>query len=154
VRWPAKIKAGIVSEALVTSVDFYPTFLQLADVTPPAQQTLDGESLLPAWISNQYDPERTLFWHYPVYHHDVPAAAVRRGAWKLIQNQVSNEIRLYNLNIDIGESTDLRQLYPDKAEELKALLGKWQNEVGAEFPQANPAFDPTKRFEWGRHPDR
>jgi len=154
VRWPGRIKPGLVSEALVTSVDFFPTFLELAGGEPPKDQVLDGESIVSVLLENQSDPDRAIFWHYPVYHHGVPAGAVRKGDWKLVQNQVSGDVALYNLSSDIAESIDLKERYPDKVRKLAALLADWQKEVGAEFPVANPAFDPARRLEWGTHPDR
>lgn len=154
VKWPAKIKKGVVSEALVTSVDFYPTLLEIAGAEKPKGQILDGKSLLPEFLENTFDTERAIFWHYPVYHHDVPAGAVRKGDWKLIENQVTGKVRLYNLRADISESMDLAELYPEKTKELKTLLKNWQKEVKAEFPVPNPEFDETRRFEWGVHPDR
>ena len=154
VKWPAKIKKGGVSEALVTSVDFYPTLLELAGAEKPVEQVLDGKSLLPELLENKFDPERAIFWHYPVYHHDVPAGAIRKGDWKLIENQVTGKVSLYNLRANITESMDLAELYPEKTKELKTLLKNWQKEVQAEFPVPNPGFDETRRFEWGVHPDR
>jgi uncharacterized sulfatase len=152
VRWPQRIKPGCVSETLVSSVDFYPTFLELTGVDRPRDQVLDGQSILPA-LDGSVDPDRAIFWHYPVYHHDVPAGAVRQGDWKLIENLVNGESRLYNLKADISESTDLKDLFPEKFEALHTLLNRWQQEVGAEFPAANPDFDPERRHQWGRHPD-
>lgn len=154
IKWPARIKSGRVCEAVVTSVDFYPTLLELAGAEPPARQVLDGKSLLPALTENRYDQERAVFWHYPVYHHDVPAGAVRKGDWKLIENQVTGTVRLYNLQADISEAMDLAGLYPEKTEEMLALLKDWQKDVKAEFPVPNPGFDKEKRYEWGIHPDR
>jgi len=46
VKWPSKIKPAQTSEAIITSVDFYPTFLELAGVEKP-NQVLDGKSILP-----------------------------------------------------------------------------------------------------------
>jgi uncharacterized sulfatase len=152
VKWPAKIKKGGVNEALVTSVDFYPTLLEIAGAEKPKGQILDGKSLLPALLENTFDPERAIFWHYPVYHHDVPAGAVRKGDWKLIEKQVTGKVSLYNLRADISEAMDLAELYPEKTTELKTLLKNWQKEVQAEFPVLNPEFDETRRFEWGCTP--
>jgi arylsulfatase A len=153
VRWPKKIRPGVVSEALISSVDFYPTFLELVGIDRPADQVLDGTSMLPVFAGKN-DCDRAIYWHYPVYHHDVPAGAVRKGDWKLVENQVTGETKLYNLKVDISESTDLTAMYPETFQELLALLKGWQKEVGAEFPVANPDFDPERRTEWGKHPDR
>lgn len=153
-RWPDKISAGVKSNALVSSIDFYPTFLELAGVEPPEDQVLDGQSIVPALLENEYDPERAMYWHYPVYHHDVPAGAVRKGDWKLVENQVTGEVSLYNLAADVNESTDMKQWYPEKKQELYGLLKDWQKEVSADMPVPNPDFDPEQRHVWGTHPDR
>lgn len=154
VKWPGKIKPGSVSQAVTSSVDFYPTLLDLSGADKPSQQILDGTSMLPALLRNEYDPERAIYWHYPVYHHDVPAGAIRKGDWKLIENQVTGEVALYNLRNDLGESTDLAKVFPEKTNELYSLLKQWQKEVGAEFPKVNPDYDMARRQEWGKHPDR
>lgn len=153
VRWPGKIKPGAKSDALVSSIDFYPTFLEVAGAAAP-DQVLDGKSLVPTLLKNSYDEERELYWHYPVYHHDVPAGAVRKGDWKLVENQVTGEVSLYNLEYDISESTDMKEWYPEKADQLHTLLSNWQEEVEAKLPHPNPDFDPDKRGVWGTHPDR
>jgi arylsulfatase A len=154
IKWPGKIKEGSVSNAIVSSVDFYPTLLDIAGAEKPNGQILDGKSILPELLENKDDLERTIFWHYPVYHHDVPAGAIRKGHWKLIENLVSGKVSLYNLQADISEAVDLSDLYPEKTKELKILLRNWQKEVKAEFPMPNPNFDKKRRREWGIHPDR
>lgn len=154
VRWPEKIKPGSVTDALMSSVDFYPTFLELAHAKKPKNQVLDGHSLLPVFTKNQYDPEREIFTHYPVYHHEQPMSALRKGDWKLVENLVSEEVELYNLKYDINEMTDLQFSFPKKAEEMKGLLKKWQKETKAQMPVPNPEFDSERRYEWGENPYR
>ena len=151
--WPAKIRPGSVCHAPVTTPDFYPTFLELARAAKPTDQVLDGVSLVPVLLKNEYASERAIFWHYPVYHHDVPAAAVRKGDWKLVKNLVDQSVALFNLRIDAGEQTDLAATFPSQRDELNSLLTQWRKDVGAEMPQPNPAFDPARRHEWGKHPD-
>jgi uncharacterized sulfatase len=152
VRWPSKIRSGSVCNAVVSSVDFYPTLIEIAKTEKPEGQIIDGKSMLPAFLGEQIDSNRPVFWHYPVYHHDVPAGSVRKGDWKLIENLVTNNVVLYNLSIDISESTDLSKVFPEKTKELYSLLKEWQREVKAEFPKPNPEFNKERRYEWGMHP--
>ena len=42
----------------------------------------------------------------------------------------------------------------DKTAEMKAALSRWQSDTSAQNPVPNPDFDPGKRYEWGKHPDR
>jgi uncharacterized sulfatase len=154
VRWPEKVKSNVTSDALVSCVDFYPTFLDLAKAKKPDIQVLDGTSMLPVLIENKYDPERELFTHYPVYHHEKPMSAVRKGDWKLVEDLVSGEVELFNLHYDVNEMTDLKFSYPEKLAEMKKVLKKWQENTTAAMPIPNPDFDENKRFEWGKHPVR
>jgi len=154
VRWPGKVKPGTKSEAIMSSVDFYPTFLELSKGKKPRKQELDGFSMLPALTKNEFDPEREVFNHYPVYHHEVPMSAVRKGDWKIVENLVTGEFDLYNLRYDVNEMTDLKDSYPEKLEQMVSVLKKWQEKTEAAMPLPNPDFDPAKRYEWGKHPDR
>jgi uncharacterized sulfatase len=154
VRWPGKVKPASTSEAIVASVDFYPTFLELAKGERPENQLLDGVSMIPALTRNEFDPEREVFTHYPVYHHEQPMSALRKGNWKIVENLVTGELELYNLEHDVNEMTDLKFSYPDKLEELKEALERWQKDTRAAMPVPNPEFDPGRRFEWGKHPSR
>jgi len=152
--WPGMIQPGTVSDAIVTSVDFYPTFASLAGVPLPEEQEFDGQSLLPVLAGAEPEADRAIFWHYPVYHHDKPASAIRKGEWKLIHCLTDSTARLYNLAEDIGETSDLSRSNPEKTEQLMTLLDRWREVVDARFPVSNPDFDPEKRHQWGIHPDR
>ena len=152
--WPGKIEAGEVNNALISSVDFLPTFAELAGVELPVEQVFDGVSLVDILEGSEPDPERAIFWHYPVYHHDEPMSAVRKGKWKLIHNLVNDKRFLYNLENDIGETTDLSQLEQEIADELYRLLEAWRIDCDAVFPVPNPGFIPEGRYEWGKHPDQ
>lgn len=154
VKWPGHVKPASRSDAVVSCVDFYPTFIELANGEKVDNQVLDGFSMLPVLTKNKYDPEREVYTHYPVYHHDLPRSAVRKGDWKIVENLVSGAFELYNLKYDPGERTDLRFSYPEKFEEMKSVLKKWQKDTGSRMPVPNPGFDASRRYEWGKHPDR
>ena len=46
VRWPGQVKAGTTCEWPVVSMDFFPTFLEVAGLKP-GKAPIDGESILP-----------------------------------------------------------------------------------------------------------
>lgn len=152
VRWPGKVPPGSTSDALVSSVDFYPTFLELVKGKAPEKQVLDGFSMLPALTENSFDPSREVFTHYPVYHHEQPMSALRKGDWKIVENLVSGEFELFNLTYDVNETTDLKFSYAEKTAEMKTALSKWQTNTNAQKPVPNPNFDPNRRYEWGKNP--
>ncbi|NJN26425.1 MAG: sulfatase [Cyclobacteriaceae bacterium] len=154
VKWPGVVAAGALNHSLVSSVDFYPTFLDLAGLSNDGRQQLDGNSLMPVLTRQVENYDRTIFWHYPVYHHHVPASALRKGDFKLIENLVDGSLELYNLREDVGEKQDLSDSLTEKTEELYEILKNWQKETGAKIPVPNPDFDAKRRHEWGIHPDR
>ena len=107
IKWPGVIKAGATSKAAISSVDFFPTLMEVAGGSLPGGQIFDGVSFLPALQNRAVNKERPLFWHYPVYHHHVPASAVIQGDWKLIQRLDDNQVELYNLANDASETRNL-----------------------------------------------
>lgn len=144
-RWPAVVKPGSVISAPVSSPDFFPTLLEAAGAKPQPGQTLDGQSLLTV-VKGGTLPARALFWHYPHYGNQggAPAAAARRGDWKLIEWLEDGRVELFNLAQDLGEQNDLAANEPQRAAQLRAELHAWQKQVGAKFPIANPNYDATK----------
>jgi len=150
VRWPGHIKAGSVERTPVSSIDFYPTILGLAEVDMPNK--VDGESLVPLLNGQGSVPQRTLYWHYP---HDAnqarmkeapegggPGAAMRDGKWKLIQHFDTGYHELYELDSDIGESHNLADAMPDKVMEMSHRVHDWQDSVKAQWPKQNPDWKP------------
>ncbi len=144
VKWKDKITPGTVSGSLISSIDFLPTFLEIAG-NNKIPENIDGKSFLPALKQSKTAIHKNLFWHYPHYHGSgmIPAGAVRSGKYKLIEwyeptllNQ-ENTFELFDLNKDIGEITNLADSFPEKAAELRELLQNWRLETGAQMPVVN-----------------
>lgn len=154
IRWPGKVSEGAVCAEPVSSVDFYPTLLAAAETEPKNGIVLDGVSLLPTLTAETPVDREAIYWHYPHYHHDVPAGAVRAGDWKLIENYEDGSVALYNLANDIGEEHDLSPAEPERTAAMREMLAKWRTDVGAEMPVPNPDYDPARAAEWGKNPGR
>lgn len=139
-RLPDKIKQGIETDVPVLSIDFYPTFLELANVRFPDNYILDGASLVPLITEAKSLGRDTLFWHYPAetgVRKAQAAGAVRIGDYKLIDFYQNNKTELYNLSDDSGEAENLINEMPEKAEEMLKVLNSWKQEVEAEEFVAN-----------------
>ena len=145
VKWKGKVMPGTISESLISSIDFLPTFLELvgSNVIP---ENIDGLSFLPSLINPQTESHTNLFWHYPHYHGGsgmVPAGAVRSGNYKLIEwyepKLLNNKksVELFDLENDQSETTDFSESNPEKTAELKELLDNWRTEVDAQMPTIN-----------------
>jgi len=145
VKWKDRLTPGTVSDALISSVDFLPTFLDIGDIKD-VPLNIDGKSFLPVLKEEKSENHNNLFWHYPHYHGGsgmLPAGAVRSGDYKLIEwyepklLNTGNSIELFDLKKDVGETTNLSKQLPEKAAELKTLLENWRIEVGAQMPTVN-----------------
>lgn len=146
VKWPGVTPAGSRSNTPVTSVDFYPTILDLAGVSDVPGHTSDGESLVPLLNQSGALQREAIFWHYPHYSNAgaKPTGAIRKDQWKLIEFFEEDRVALYNLQADPAESEDLSTSNPILADSLRMSLEAWRMEVRARPALQNPAFDPEK----------
>ncbi len=145
ISWPGIKKPGGQCNAPVSSVDIYPTLLELAGAAAPKDQVLDGISLVPALRGESDLQRQRLFWHFPCYvGKATPSSAIREGDFKLIEFYEDGGRReLYNLKNDPNEDRDLAKTQPEKAAALYRALRSWQSETGAAIPkEANPNYDP------------
>lgn len=144
VRWPKVIKPGTISNEPVTSVDYFPTICQAADVPLPIDRDIDGVSLLGHLKSNGTRElnRHALYWHFPHYRGNiVPYSIIREGSWKLIKRYEGKPFELFNLKSDISEENDLSKIYPTKTRQLDAKLRRWLRLTGAKLPKPNPDYD-------------
>ena len=144
VRWPGKVAPGVVVDAPVVLTDLMPTLMEAAGLDP-AKTTgpLDGVSL-GKLLAGGAPAARAMFWHFPNYTNQGgrPAGAVREGDWKLIADDESGGVELYNIAADPGEKHDLAKMEAARAAELSAKLAAWRKSVGAQMAEPNAKYDP------------
>jgi arylsulfatase A-like enzyme len=136
-RWPGKIAANTVTDVPVSSVDFYPTFLEVAEARNPIGNIIDGVSIVPLVTKKQAPKRDAMFWHYiseTGKWKPRMASAVRKGDFKLIQFYLDKRLELYNIKNDPSETNNLAATMPAKLKELKQLLDDWKKQVNAEDP--------------------
>jgi len=131
--WPGHIPAGRVSDAVTGEIDLLPTFVKLAGGTVPTDHPIDGGDILPLLTGQSEGSAREAHYYYQSYR----LQAVRSGPWKLAlepqgysmgfketperHGESQPGLRLYNLQTDIGETTDVAAQHPDVVQRLKAL---------------------------------
>ena len=151
VKWPGVTENGSVSDVPVIGIDLYPTVLAMAGAAPPDGHPLDGINLAPLLRGEAQLPERPLFWHFPAYleadasvsgpWRTTPAAAVRVGDYKLVTFFEDGRDELYDLAEDVGETRDLADEMPEKAEQLRSILEQWWRDTDAWLPtEAKPVI--------------
>ncbi len=146
VRWPGVARGG-TCDVPVSSIDFFPTVLEIAGVKADPKHAVDGVSLVPLLRGEKALKREALFWHYPHYSNQGgrPGGSVRRGDHKLIEFYEEGRRELYDLAADPGEKNDLAAEMPEKVRELLGLLGDWRRSVKAQMPAPNPDHVPPPR---------
>ena len=150
--WPDHIPADTRTEAIFSTVDFYPTLLSALKVVPPPDTKFDGLDQTPVLLGKEPVTERT-FCFFPHYDRDnnAPGASVRQGDWKLVRRFFGNldhnkeqfdAYELYNLRKDVGETHDLATEHPENVRELDATLIRYLQDTGAVLPVKNPKYNP------------
>jgi len=137
VKWPGKAKAGTVSDEVITSMDFYPSILEMIGEPLRPDLHVDGKSFVPVLKGKNKTIHKATYFHYPHRSNQKgsPSSAIREGDYKLIVFLNDNRMELYNLKDDIGEEHNLADELPKVRDRLYAKLAKWWDEVDASFPK-------------------
>jgi len=136
-RWPGKIASNTITNVPITSVDFYPTFLEVAGTKNNAGNLIDGVSIVPLITKKQAPKREAIYWHYPSETGKWKprmASAVRKGDYKLLEFYLDKRYELFDLKKDPSEKNNLVKSMPGKVKELKILLDNWKKNVNAEEP--------------------
>ncbi|MGI9109008.1 MAG: sulfatase family protein [Opitutales bacterium] len=142
--WPGHVPAGSVNDAVAGTIDLLPTFVALAGGTVPASPVIDGRDITPILLGQSKESAREAHYYFSGYD----LQAVRQGRWKLALvpqpegNNVKKSpklaagLRLYDLDAEIGEQTDVAAQHPEVVAKLKALADKMAAEIGGKEPTA------------------
>ncbi|PXX28320.1 sulfatase [Arenibacter sp. ARW7G5Y1] len=147
--WPGKIKPGTTCNAPASVIDFYATFSSLANIDIDSEVKRDGMDISQYFFNPKKEVEPRPFYYWHVGYLE----AVRYGNWKLnltgeftddakknIANSTYSDIRsleqiqLYDLYNDPGETVDVSKEHPEivhkllgMAEKERIALGEWTN---------------------------
>lgn len=122
VRWPGKIEPGQQNDDLIWSLDFFPTFCDLAGIELGESLPLDGSSFAPLLQGEQQDlPEsRKMLWMTGA-HAELERKswlAYRDGDLKYLNSPQEGEF-LFNLKEDPNEQENLSSDRPEDFRRLK-----------------------------------
>jgi len=133
ISWPAVIGKNRESWDMVVTSDFLPTMLDVLGVErPPAQINwgMDGKSILPLLRGESW-PDRGMGWLFSGYTN----TAFRYGKWKYVHGTRSctdkdcKSDMLFDLNADLGETTNLASKFPHVLVDIKRNFSLWQASV-------------------------
>ena len=136
IRWPDRLKAGSRVSKITQHVDVLPTLLELAGVSSPKHQPLDGISLVPLLQGKASSwPQRTLFditgrggkdgTPIPEY----PGTA-RTETHRWVHD--GKQAMLFDVRNDPGEKINLATQQPALAAEMEKAYLSWFHEATAQ----------------------
>ncbi|RMF45428.1 MAG: arylsulfatase, partial [Planctomycetota bacterium] len=144
-RWPGKIPPETVCDEITATIDLLPTFAELADVPLPPQK-IDGRSIVP--LMTGQPGARSPHEAYYYYDGGGHLRAVRSGRWKLMYPHTYNhpipghgglpgtsekrkiELSLFDLESDIGETTNVIDQHREVVAHLQRLAADMRQQLG------------------------
>ena len=137
VRWPARVKAGTLSQQLLCLTDFMATAAEIIGAKPPDNAAEDSVSFLPALLGTAKASLREA-----LVHHSINGSfAIRQGNRKLALCRESGgwsdprpgtpkatalpPVQLFDLDKDIGEQINVQDKHPEVVARLTKLLEKY-----------------------------
>jgi arylsulfatase A-like enzyme len=145
--WPGKIPAGSVCDDPAMTIDILPTIAALTGASLP-DHTIDGKDIWPL-VSGQAgasSPQEAYYFYY-----GSQLQAIRRGPWKLHfphayrtlkgrpggkggipvnYEQAKIGLELFDLENDIGETTNVADQHPEIVAQLQKLADAQRAELG------------------------
>ncbi|HRE82686.1 MAG TPA: arylsulfatase [Opitutaceae bacterium] len=135
VRWPARVRAGSVSDHIACLTDLLATAAEIVEAPVPGDAGEDSTSFLPTLLGRPQSPRP------PVVHHSISGHfAIREGNLKLLLARGSGgwsspteaeaeklqlpAVQLYDLATDPGERTNLAATRPEEVARLSLLLAR------------------------------
>lgn len=135
-QWPGVIPAGTDCHELTTTMDLLPTIAEITGGELPEERLIDGRNIWPL-ITGQPEAKtpHDAFYYYWMNH----LCAVRSGNWKLHVSYIQRDrigmtqtqvTELYDLENDIGETTNVAAENPEVVKRLKELIKKTRIDLG------------------------
>ncbi len=132
-RWPRVISGhGQLTEQPGHVMDIMATCLDVAGVDYPTEfqgrqpVPMEGRTLTPVFRGDQREGHEVLAWNC------ARGRAIQMGDWKLVRPDDNRPWELYNLQTDIGETTDLAEQHPETVASMSIRYQQWRMRVGAQ----------------------
>lgn len=120
---PGRLPKGEVRDQVITAMDWYPTLLELCNITPAEELSLDGRSIVNLIRDNAApSPHGILHWEWR------DTWAILDGDWKLIGDKEQANF-LSNLSDEAPEQKNYLSEKPELAQRLHQAHRDWLEET-------------------------
>ncbi|MDX8340692.1 sulfatase [Draconibacterium sp. IB214405] len=125
--WPGQIPQGTTCDEPITAMDLFTTFANITGAEIPTDRPIDGKDIQ----SLMRQEEGAVSPHEAIYGYRARGGlmSVRYQNWKLVFKQKydpegNNDVFLYDLNTDLGESIDVASENTDVVKKILKLSEK------------------------------
>jgi len=133
------ISANTYNTTPIVGYDLFPTFAALTGSNTPLGQDIDGENITPLFLNQTFERKEPLYFHSPHYSNNkFPVSAAIEGDYKLKVDYDAGTLQLYDLAIDIGETTDIAADNRTIFNRLRLELRNHLKDVSANMPTLDP----------------
>jgi arylsulfatase A-like enzyme len=144
IRVPGGLGAGQRFAQLVQPADLAPTLLELAGISAPP--TMQGRSFLPALRGESFEPRPAAISSHEMLNREIMTKSVplvvRDGRWVLVDFPTADQRRLYDVQTEPAQQTNVLKEFPSEAERL--------HEAALQFLRTHEAQPALRRlFEYG-----
>ncbi|MDF1657327.1 MAG: arylsulfatase [Verrucomicrobiales bacterium] len=122
IRWPARVEAGQVSDALVELTDLFATVEEITGLDGEKTSGMDSFSILPI-LTGESETVRA----FSVHHSLSGMFALRQGSWKMIEGRGSGGFTRPRAARDFEDDTP-GQLY-DLESDFQETSNRWSEEA-------------------------
>jgi arylsulfatase len=150
-RWPGKIPAGTTNDAMLMTIDLFPTIARLVGAELPRHK-IDGLDVLPliAGQKGATNPHEGYAFYYE--QNQLQAVVSADGRWKLqlphsyrtlggrpggrdgipakYETRKLETAELYDLQNDIGEAANVAEKHPEIVKRLETFAEKTREDLG------------------------
>ena len=138
--WPGNIKSSTKSDAILSTLDYFPTVREIVGYTMPDNRPIDGQNILPILTGHAQKRTKSIPFRYT-----GGTTSLVKGDYKLLMP--SRE--LYDLSKDRTESKNLAATMPERVSEMERELTAYfdsfrKSHSGADYH--DPSYQPVDHW--------
>ncbi|RKZ91878.1 MAG: hypothetical protein DRR19_05965 [Candidatus Parabeggiatoa sp. nov. 1] len=144
-EWPEVMTSATKTNIPVSTLDIYPTILDILNITVENQAELDGASILPLLEGTMTERTDAIPFWFDSSIDTLTGIDVGHAVWmteqyklhKIVDTSGIVEYQLYDMKNDAVEKTDLSLTDTSVLEPMKTILDTWQQTVLADFSETD-----------------
>ena len=154
VKWPNVVEPGSEYNMPCSTLDYFPTLIDLLEYQMPDERPIDGESLLPLLRGKRNERRKPIPYRF-LDRHDAmfgaPTFALMDGKYKYLTNlsEDGSEDMLFDLDADMTESKNIIEENRGRTAEMRKYLEDFlescrKSHYGGDYPEP---YEPVNQFQ-------